>query len=425
MHFRTYTAASFFAILLLSAGCRKDGAGAKTALTPKQYERGIANGTPVVKNIGTTGGTISSADGRISVEIPAGAVDQAIDFSITPLTNTIPISSGDSYRLQPENIAFKKPVKVTLQYSAADLKGTSEEAMYLAYQGNDGIWKLVKHSEVNKTNGTVSVQTTHFSDWGIVEDFRVLVEKETVNLGESIVLVLQKLVTAEDDSLLAPLADPEEFDFSDKVKWRVVSNAGTINAALKTARYTAPATMPAANPVIIETAISNIPIKNPVTGRFYPNGKLLILSPIKISGGSIVTLSYRGSDYVYTNVTIGYANGKITVQGVDANGAGINLTGNSNRATSFPFGDLLAPGKGQAHINIGPYGFSTEYTKCNISETFYSSGAFVVSKWADVGERVEGSFSGNVYSRNPPGTTCPAEAEKRTFSGEFAGVRLY
>ncbi len=414
-----------FAVSLLFA-CSKNSDEPKRPSNPVVYSRGIINGDRMEKTIGAAGGTIVSQDGRLQVTVPPGALANNQIFSITPITNTCPLSSGDAYRLEPENISFLKPVQISLSYSDTDLEGTIPEALYLGFQNQAGHWNMMIKSVLNKTNKTITAESDHFSDWGIVDDFRVRVEKDVIQPDESVQLKAYKSITLRpEDSLLAPLVDPEPFDLKDKVSWRNVSGPGTLTAQGVEATYKAPAAIPAKNPVLIETSITGIPMKNPVTGRVFPNSTLLILTPITIAGGSVVTLSYKGTDYVFTNVVIGAANGQLTVQGVDENWKGIHLIGNSNRAGSFPYGKLNEAGKASAVITVGAFNFSTDYTKCNISGDFYSEGSFVVSKWADAGELVKGSFSGTVYSRNPPGTRCPNEPEKHSFSGIFQGLRQY
>lgn len=407
-------------------GCSKGDDNAEPQRTPAIYEKGIAKGERVTRIIGTNGGTIVSADGRLQVTVPAGSVTEDIVFAITPITNTCPISSGDAYRLEPEQLSFQKPVLLTLNYNTADLEGTIPEALYMGFQNQAGNWNLMTRSIVDTINKTITVASNHFSDWGIVDDFKVRADKDIIQPGETVRLTAYKSIALKpEDSLLAPLVDPEPFDLKDKVRWRNGASMGVLTADGAQASYTAHTEIPANNPILIETSISGIPLKNPVTGRVYPIGGLLILTPITIAGGNVVTLSYKGTDYVYTNVVIGEANGKITVQGVDANWKGIHLIANGTRAGAFAYGGLNDPAKSSATINIGPFSFGTEYLKCNIPGDFFSDGSFVVSKWADVGEMVKGSFSGTVYSRNPPGTSCPNEPEKHTFSGLFHGLRQY
>lgn len=416
----------FILSISLLFGCSKGDDTAAPQRIPAVYDKGIVKGERVARNIGTNGGTIISADGRLQVTVPAGSVTDNVVFAITPITNTCPMSSGDAYRLEPEQISFQKPVLLTLNYNDADLEGTIPEALYLGFQNQAGNWNLMTRSIVDTINKTITVASTHFSDWGIVEDFKVKVDKDIIQPGETVQLTAYKSITLKpEDSLLAPLVDPEPFDLRDKVRWRNVASMGVLTADGEQAYYKAPDEIPSNNPILIETSISGIPLKNPVTGRVYPNGGLLILTPITIAGGNVVTLSYKGTDYTFTNVVIGEANGKITVQGVDANWKGIHLIANGSRAGAFAYGGLHDPGKSSATINMGPFSFGTEYLKCTIPGEFFSEGSFVVSKWADVGEMVKGGFSGTVYSRNPPGTSCPNEPEKHNFSGIFQGLRQY
>src|SRR5690349_21079715 len=68
------------AFLFLRQSGDTQAIGAATAV-------GVPTGPATTKSIGREGGSITSADGRISVNVPPNAVSRAINFSVQSITN--------------------------------------------------------------------------------------------------------------------------------------------------------------------------------------------------------------------------------------------------------------------------------------------------------------------------------------------------
>lgn len=66
---------------------------------------------PVEKVIGAAGGTITTSDGRMKLDIPAGALDADVTISITP-------QPDGSYRLEPAGLQFSVPATATFTLPA-------------------------------------------------------------------------------------------------------------------------------------------------------------------------------------------------------------------------------------------------------------------------------------------------------------------
>jgi hypothetical protein len=71
---------------------------------------GTATGTAVTKLIGMAGGTFVSADGRLTIDFPTGALDHDEMISIQPIGNTATGAAGVAYRITP-HLNFTAPVK--------------------------------------------------------------------------------------------------------------------------------------------------------------------------------------------------------------------------------------------------------------------------------------------------------------------------
>jgi hypothetical protein len=141
----------------------------------------VPAGTFVSKAIGPAGGELVSADGKLKIKVPSGAVNADVQFGIQPVTNTLfeGNTTRMTYRLLPEGTPFSKPVSLTFTYTDDDLQRTSEDVMAVAWQQPDGAWKIVP-ARLNKTNKTVTAETTHFSDWTTTGGFELRVDREVL-----------------------------------------------------------------------------------------------------------------------------------------------------------------------------------------------------------------------------------------------------
>ncbi|MDQ6683745.1 MAG: hypothetical protein M3Z16_01345, partial [Pseudomonadota bacterium] len=120
---------------------------------------GAAQGVAIQKMVPTAGDTVVSADGRLTIEIPAGALAAPTMISIQPLSNQSPGGLGTAYRLGPDGITFTSPVKLTFTPASGDLRGTELPALRVAWQSADGHWNSIKAVKRDDTAKTVSVET--------------------------------------------------------------------------------------------------------------------------------------------------------------------------------------------------------------------------------------------------------------------------
>lgn len=95
----------------LALACNSDGGGATPRPAPPEPVRAVI-----------------SDDGRLTLEIPPGAVDEDVEISVTsvpldelPEQLRVLLGAGTGYRLEPDGLEFRKPVTVSLQLEAAEL----------------------------------------------------------------------------------------------------------------------------------------------------------------------------------------------------------------------------------------------------------------------------------------------------------------
>ena len=241
---------------------------------------GTPTGETTSMSIGATGGVLESADGNLTLIIPAGALQSATTITIQPITNEGPLGVGSGYRLQPEGTIFSKPVKLEFHYGTELLEGASPDFLWIITQSGDGSWNALLKSVVDTESMTVSAETHHFSDWALGRfiDLSLSPAASTVLKGKSIELRVagfsrdKQMPEDEDLAPLIPLTGDTEvltpltpippiesrlMDFRIK-RWTLngtaapVSNSnGSLSALKNSATYTAPNQKPTVNPVAV------------------------------------------------------------------------------------------------------------------------------------------------------------------------------
>ena len=208
---------------------------------------GVPNGAARTKSIGPAGGSLASSDGRITVDVPPNAVTAAVDFRITPITNLGKGGVGSAYRLEPNEQKFATPVKVSFKYDAEGFKDAAPESFAVAYQDPTGVWQALNTSNIDRASKTVSISTTHFTDWSLWT-IRLEPEKVTIRVGEK--------VHIEPIQCLKPTNLYQRFQgflgnqpcsalWPQNKTWSV--NIGTLSPITAGVIYTAPAKKPSPN----------------------------------------------------------------------------------------------------------------------------------------------------------------------------------
>jgi hypothetical protein len=259
----TFYHAVFVAILiaLFLFGCKKDDSNIPDSEPGKVVPQGQPAGSEYSKVIGANGGSILSPDGKIKIEIPAGALNSNKEITIQPITNTNPAGLAMAYRLTPHDIQFEKPVNLFFYYNPQEILKTSPDALGIAYQDNSGVWKALGGAQVNKELKFVKVSTTHFSDWSFFESIHIDPINSSVAVGDQVEFQLSRTLPYAD--LLEPLVPGKEYEIIDRVplenkfiKQWTLTGEGNLQSAGNKATYTAPTEEPGVNPETVSVAIS-------------------------------------------------------------------------------------------------------------------------------------------------------------------------
>lgn len=131
---------SLASLLVLLAGCGGDSGPPDDDNQNPPPGGGTPAGDPVTAQIGPGGGTISTADGGISLVFPAGALATPTDVTIRPMVNTAPGGVGLAYRIEPAGLAIAQPVELTLGVSSALLGDAQIGELGVGLRSKAGDW---------------------------------------------------------------------------------------------------------------------------------------------------------------------------------------------------------------------------------------------------------------------------------------------
>jgi hypothetical protein len=273
--------------------CKKGGSSNQPE--PIATPIGIPIGSLVTKTIGSAGGSIVSADGRLELIIPAGALTVSTAISIQSVTNYAPGGVADAYRCLPDGQQFAKDITLKMHYTAEELAATDVNCMGIAFQNSNQYWQVVNGFTNDSVTKVVSASVNHFTDYTIFHLFHIEPDTRFLKLNESgtFKIIIDGSITdaSERAQVIALLPDLENHPVVWKANGVTNGNStqGRISGDYPTATYTAPAAVPSRNPVSISADI-NIPYT--LNGQRF-NQLILTASAYIRSGNQKFSLRYE------------------------------------------------------------------------------------------------------------------------------------
>jgi len=291
-----------FGVALLGTSCKRDPIKpeeepeTEIAITPLARPIGAVKGQASRKTIGPAGGVLSSADGQLKISVPAGALTEEKLISIQPIVQTNIAGIGLSYRLTPHDVTFKKAVTLTFEWKAITDQVGLPQTLGFAYQQQDQVWKYVGASKTDTVQKTISYETSHFSDWSLMNRLSLEPYEASIEPGQTQAVRALIYTQTKWDDLLTPLtgtgqgtepgypvgtpaALPSKFIDS----WELAGPGKIVKADASTVTYQAPASVNGS-----ATAVVSLKLKAPRAGTY------LLLSNIQISGNGWIELSIAG-----------------------------------------------------------------------------------------------------------------------------------
>ncbi len=247
--------------------CKKKDLGGETPPGANETIRPVGQpvSEPYYEIIGPNGGRITSEDGRIEIDIPAGALAEDTEIGIQPLKNTAVSGIGYSYRLTPHGKTFNKKLTVRFHYKNDERRLAGKEAIEIVYQNQKGEWVCTGGAVNNTLAKTISVQTDHFSDWAFVETMNLSPVVKTLHLNETVTFKAWRYLHPEkEDDFLVPLSVPDTktgvpgaMDKTYIVRW-TLNGPGKLESKGSEAVYTAPSSVSANNKTATVTVELNV-----------------------------------------------------------------------------------------------------------------------------------------------------------------------
>ena len=301
--------------LALGLGCTPpvvDPVGASTPVGSAAPGAVVASAT-----LGVGGGTLVSADGRVTLVIPAGALPGDTMLSVAPITNNAHGGIGAAYRMTGAE-TFAQPVSLAFSYLDEELAGTAPQFLDVAFQTQDGFWQLANTVTLDDAAKTITATTTHFTDWSFVARFRLepAVAKLKVDQGRvfqiehSYPIHGKRARSADDAPLLGFGWTLVSAGYGGKVAsgWAVDGIAGgnatigTIYADVERGGYAAPEKKPSPDTVTVSVKVTN-PLDAADNGRIVAQVTIIDDSS-KYSGSFGSTLNSTDVNYTVTGMVV-------------------------------------------------------------------------------------------------------------------------
>jgi hypothetical protein len=191
---------------------------------------GTPEGFPVVETVGPAGGTVSCAAGRPELVIPAGVLAAPTDITIQPITNTMPNGIGQAYRLGPEGLTFAVPVKISFNPISDELNGSDPGFVSLPSQAAEDTWEAYPTQVADVANGSISVDSLHFSEWGANPHYTLVPRSAVANVHEQFTLTLSECGNIDTPKPL--VRDPQTGQLSSGCTYKALVCRGASTALL-------------------------------------------------------------------------------------------------------------------------------------------------------------------------------------------------
>jgi hypothetical protein len=125
------------------------------------------------ETIGKRGGTVMSDDGRVTLDVPAGALDREVEVRIEVVDEPPHGSVGTVYAIEPAGLQLARPA--TLTYDLAtdtedrsfDLKGATMDSLVLVTE-KGARWEKLSDRDLDVDAETISASVLYFSSYAII-----------------------------------------------------------------------------------------------------------------------------------------------------------------------------------------------------------------------------------------------------------------
>ncbi len=430
-------------ILFCFNGCKKTDPASIANNLPGGIPTGIdiqpaytASGMPVdsavSKIIGAGGGSITSGDGRMQLNIPAGALTTNTVITIQPISNECPGGIGVAYDMQPNGTKFTKPATLVFHYTDEELDSTDPYFLYVAYQ--DSLYEWLSdfvYRDVDTLAKTVTLNINHFTGRSMGSIAMIVSFPSEVHSGETSLLRAVDYTGpsassggGSGDDELSSLGNTS--GLSGVSDWRVNqvpggnSTVGTVSGNGNLATYMAPATITARKTIYVSvkykmtTTVTRYNRGKPVS--FSQNSQYVRLSAgvtllPKLSYRVLVTLKATGTNPCYLDKYTDTATLQVDIDGDDVTVSNLDNQAPVDTPSAGPSKDGLQTcswspdSKGELNIESGtgsvfPEGDVPAGVEKVVTVTLTGSGS--LPKWAITNSGGGKSFTGGATIPSTP-----------------------
>lgn len=127
-----------------------------------------ATGSAVVTP--SAGGSVKTADGRVTLVVPPGAVPADTVITITPSTSYFDdgaVVGGTVYDFSPDGIVFAVPVTMTIAYEPARIPSSIAEADLRIHKAHPSSWTEIEGGSLDGAVHAARAQVSTFSSYGV------------------------------------------------------------------------------------------------------------------------------------------------------------------------------------------------------------------------------------------------------------------
>jgi hypothetical protein len=94
------------------------------------------------ETVGPRGGVVFSDDGRVTLEVPEGALGSEVEISIHRIDNGPENAIGPTYEILPRGTTFSQPATLVYDVAAGEEMDVPMESVTVVTEGNGGWNKL-------------------------------------------------------------------------------------------------------------------------------------------------------------------------------------------------------------------------------------------------------------------------------------------
>lgn len=113
--------------------------------------------------VGPEGGELVSRDGRFALEIPPGALSEAVDLAVEQVPCTLDGAIGDCYAVSPRGVDFLRPAGVS--YELAELEADPRNVGVVAE--TDTGWRALADRVVDADDQVVYGSVMYVTEYTI------------------------------------------------------------------------------------------------------------------------------------------------------------------------------------------------------------------------------------------------------------------